>query len=274
MSPAPGRDAVFEGSVPELYESHMVPLIFQPYAGEMARRVAALSPRRVLETAAGTGVLTRALAQALPAQAEIVATDLNPPMLERAQLVGTARPVGWQVADALSLPFDDGSFDVVACQFGAMFFPDRPAAYAEARRVLRPGGTLLLAVWDRIEDNEFTDVVVSAVATVFPGDPPRFMSRTPHGYSDREAIARDLAAGGFAEPPELQTVAKRSRAPSPWDAALAICQGTPMRGEIVERGGVEGLVEATRVAEAALAERFGAAEIESWIQAHLVAATR
>ena len=227
MSPAPGRDTVFEGSVPELYESHMVPLIFQPYAGEMARRVASLAPRRVLETAAGTGVLTRALAEALPAQAEIVATDLNPPMLERAQLVGTVRSVSWQVADAQSLPFDDGSFDVVACQFGAMFFPDRPAAYAEARRVLRPGGTLLLAVWDRIEDNEFTDVVVSAVAEVFPDDPPRFMSRTPHGYSDREAIVRDLAAGGFAAPPMVQTVAKRSRAPSPWDAALAICQGPP-----------------------------------------------
>lgn len=274
MSSAPGRDAVFEGSVPELYESHMVPLIFEPYAADMARRVAALAPGRVLETAAGTGVVTRALALALPSDAEIVATDLNPPMLARAQAVGTARPVQWQVADALALPFDDASFDVVVCQFGAMFFPDKPRAFGEARRVLRPGGTLLFNVWDAIEHNEFTDVVVSALAAVFPQDPPRFMVRTPHGYFDIDAIERDLAAGGFTSPPHIETVAKRSRAPSPREPAVAICQGTPTRDEIVARGGADGLIEATRAGEAALAQRFGTGEVESWIQAHVVAVQR
>ena len=136
----PGSDAVFEGSVPELYDTLFVPLIFQPYADDMARRVAALAPSRVLETAAGTGVVTRAMALALPGHVELIATDLNPPMLERAVAVGTSRPVHWQQADAMRLPFDDESFDVVVCQFGAMFFPDKVQAFAEARRVLRAGG--------------------------------------------------------------------------------------------------------------------------------------
>jgi SAM-dependent methyltransferase len=273
-TPTGGHDAVFAGSVPQLYESHMVPLLFEPYAGEMARRAAALAPARVLETAAGTGVVTRAMDQALPAEVEIVATDLNAPMLERARAVATARPVQWQAADAQALPFEDASFDLVVCQFGVMFFPDKPGAFAEALRVLRPGGTLLFSAWDRIELNEFTDVIVSAVATLFPQDPPRFMARTPHGYFDIEAISRDLSAGGFASAPHIDTVAKRSRATSPREPAVAICQGSPMRDEIVARGGPEGLAEATRVAEAALAERFGSGEIEGWMQAHVVAVQR
>src|SRR5437763_6974761 len=139
----PGSDTVFAGSIPELYDSYLVPLIFEPCAGDMARRVVALGPSRVLETAAGTGVVTRALARVLPPAVEIVATDLNQPMLDRAAAVGTQRAVCWQQADALQLPFDDASFDVVVCQFGVMFFPDKVHAFSEARRVLRPGGTLL-----------------------------------------------------------------------------------------------------------------------------------
>jgi len=267
------RDATFAGSVPELYESHMVPLIFLPYAEDMAIRAAALAPRRVLETAAGTGVVTRAMAQVLSAGTQIVATDLNPPMLARAQSLGTTQPVQWQVADAQALPFDDASFDLVVCQFGVMFFPDKPRAFAEARRVLRPGGTLLFNVWDSLERNEFTDTVMQALARLFPDDPPRFMARTPHGYFDVEAIRRDVAAGGFTEEPRIETVAKRSRAPSPLHPAVAICQGTPMRDEIVKRGGEQGLAAATSAAEALLAQRYGAGEIESWIQAHVVTVT-
>ena len=185
----PGSDTVFAGSIPEFYDTQLVPLIFEPYATDLARRIAALAPSRVLETAAGTGVVTRALARALPASTELVATDLNQPMLDHAAAIGTARSVAWQKADAMQLPFDDASFDVVACQFGAMFFPDKARAFAEARRVLRPGGTLVFNVWDRIEENEFADVVTGALALVFPADPPRFMARTPHGYSDRRVIA-------------------------------------------------------------------------------------
>ncbi len=263
-----GSDTVFAGSVPELYDTHMVPLIFEPYAQDLTRRVVALKPARVLETAAGTGVVTRALARALPAGTEIIATDLNQAMLDRAAAVGTQQPVRWQQADAMQLPFDAASFDVVVCQFGVMFFPDRPHGFREARRVLRPGGVFLFDAWDRIEENEFADVVTNTLATLFPADPPRFMARTPHGYSDHRQIAADLAAAGFTATPSIETVAARSRAGSPGVVATAYCQGTPLRGEIEARAGALG--EATAACTAAIAARFGNGPVDAKIQAHIV----
>ena len=271
-----GSDTLFAGSIPLLYDSHVVPLFFEPYAGDLAQRVAARAPARVLETAAGTGVVTRALARTLDASAAIVATDLNPPMLERAAAVGTARPVQWQPADATRLPFDDASFDVVVCQFGVMFFPDKARAFAEARRVLRRGGTLLFNVWDRIDDNEFTNIATITLAGLFPSDPPRFMARTPHGYFDRGLIARDLANGGFSTAPQIETLAARSRAPSADAAAVAICQGTPLRNEIEARCGASsaGLAEATSACAAAIGARFGSGPVDGKIQAHVVSVQR
>src|SRR3954470_21556682 len=171
-------DKRFTGSIPKLYESHLVPLIFEPFALDLAERVLTERPRRVLEVAAGTGVVTRRLSEALGNGAAIVATDLNPPMLQEARERGTAHPVEWRQADAMQLPFDDASFDAVVCQFGAMFFPDKRKAFAEALRVLRPGGAFHFNVWDRIEDNEFADLVTQAMAAMFPRDPPRFLART------------------------------------------------------------------------------------------------
>ena len=261
-------DRVFAGSIPKLYDSHLVPLIFEPYAIDAAQRLRALAPLRVLEIAAGTGVVTRALVAALDADAQITATDLNQAMLDEAAARGTARPVVWRQADAQHLPFDDGCFDAVVCQFGAMFFPDRPAAFAEARRVLRPGGTFVFSVWDRIETNEFADAVIAALAARIPQDPPRFLARTPHGYADRNAIAHDVAAGGFARPARIDTVAARSRAASAYEPALAYCQGTPLRNEIEARGIPLG--EATDIAAAEIARRFGAAAVDGAIQAHVI----
>jgi ubiquinone/menaquinone biosynthesis C-methylase UbiE len=269
MDDRPGSDTVFAGSVPELYDSHLVPLIFEPYAADLARRVAALAPSRVLETAAGTGVVTRAMARALPASVELVATDLNQPMLDRAAAVGTRRPVQWQQADAMRLPFDDASFDVVACQFGVMFFPDKARAFAEARRVLRRGGVLLFNVWDRIEENEFAHTVTTALARLYPADPPRFMARTPHGYFDQQAISSDLANAGFSAAPRFETMTARSRAVSAHVPAIAYCQGTPLRNEIEARSGAS-LAEATSACAAAIAERFGDGPVDGKIQAHIV----
>lgn len=263
-------DRVFSGSIPALYQRYLGPLIFQPYADDLARRVAARNPGRVLETAAGTGILTRALGHALPAASEIVASDLNQPMLDFA----AAQPRGdralWRQADALNLPFDDAAFDVVACQFGAMFFPDRVAGYREAARVLRPRGRLVLGVWDRIADNEFADVVTAAVAALFPSDPPSFLARTPHGYYDLAVIRQDLAAAGFGHV-EIETIAHRSRAPSPRDPAIGFCQGTPLRNEIEARDPGR-LDEATEAAGAALAEQFGPGPVDGKIQAHVIVA--
>ncbi len=264
-----GHAAAFTGSVADLYDSLMVPMIFEPYAGDLAGRVAAHRPTRVLEIAAGTGVVTRALARALPANVELVATDLNQPMLDRAAAVGTARPVQWRQADAMQLPFPDRSFDAVACQFGVMFFPDKVRAFSEVRRVLRPGGALVFNTWDRLEVNEFAHAVTEALALHFPSDPPRFMARTPHGYFDPDAISTHLAGAGFKASPVVETRAERSRAPEAGVAAIAYCQGTPMRGEIEARSS-DGLEAATEACRAAIAARFGAGPIEGRIQAHVV----
>jgi ubiquinone/menaquinone biosynthesis C-methylase UbiE len=266
-------DKVFAGSIPRFYDDYLVPLIFQPYAADLAGRVAAGSPARVIEVAAGTGVVTRALAAGLPANASIVATDLNQAMLDRGMEVGTHRPVEWRQADAMSLPFADASFDAVVCQFGVMFFPDKAKAFSEARRVLRPGGRFVFNVWDRIEENEFADVVTAALGTLFPQDPPRFLARTPHGHGDRASIERDLRAGGFARAPALTTIAARSRAASARVPAVAYCQGTPLRGEIEARDASR-LEEATDIAEQAVAARFGSGAVDGKIQAHVLVVER
>jgi len=272
MTPPRTTDAVFAGSIPELYDTLMVPLLFAPYADDLARRVAALGPGRVLETAAGSGAVTRALAGALPGDCEIVATDLNPPMLARAQAVGTARAVTWQPADAQALPFPDAIFDVVACQFGAMFFPDKARAYAEARRVLRPGGRFVFNVWDRLEANDFAATVTDALAALHPAAPADFMRRTPHGYFERAAVEADLAAAGFG-PPAWDTLEARSHAASARVPATALCQGTPLRGEIEALPGVT-LAAATDACAAALAARFGDGPVSGRIRAHVVTARR
>ena len=265
-------DKVFAGSIPKIYDTYLVPLIFQPYADDLVRRVASRQPRRVLEIAAGTGVVTRALAATLPEHTEIVGTDLNQAMLDHARTIGTRRPVVWRQADAMKLPFADAEFDAVVCQFGVMFFPDKGKAFAEARRVIKPGGVYLFNVWDRIEDNEFADAITQALASVFPDDPPRFMARTPHGYHDKASIARDLAQGGFRASPEIDTLAARSRAESPKVPAIAYCQGTPLRNEIEARN-ASLLAEATNEAEKAIARRFGTDAVDGKIQAHVVSAS-
>ncbi|MDR5815074.1 methyltransferase domain-containing protein [Caballeronia sp. LZ033] len=266
-------DANFAGPIAGLYEQLLVPMLFAHYADDLARRIAALDPSRVLETAAGTGALTRAMSRRLRRQVTIVATDLNQAMLDHADAVGTPANVTWQQADAQILPFADAGFDVVACQFGAMFFPDKPAAFAEARRVLRPGGTLLFNVWDCIEENAFADTITTALGHVFPDDPPLFMKRTPHGYFDAHTISTDLARAGFDATSRIETVTAQSHAPSARAVAVAYCQGTPLRNDIEARKGAT-LDEATAVCEAAIADRFGTGPVHAKMQAHMIVVRR
>ena len=267
-------DKNFAGSIPEIYDRLLVPLIFQTYARDLAELIARERPGEVLETAAGTGVLTQAIVSRLPTQTRIFSTDLNQPMLDHAGTKPISRDrVTWQQADALALPFEHERFDVVTCQFGVMFFPDKAKAFAEARRVLKPGGVFIFNAWDRIEENEFADVVTTAVAALFPPDPPRFLARTPHGYHDLDTIRRDLANGGFAAAPRIDTVTARSRAASPRMPAVAYCQGTPLRNEIEARNASR-LGEATEIAADAVARRFGRDAVDGKIQAHIVTVER
>lgn len=270
---SPDTDKVFSGPIPKLYEAYLVPMIFEPYATDLVNRLATWPLARVLEIAAGTGVVTRKLASVLPESVSIVATDFNQTMLNLAAEIGTQRPVEWRQADAMQLPFEDAEFDAVVCQFGAMFFPEKSKAFSEARRVLRPGGVFMFNVWDRIEENEFAHSVEMALASFFPEDPPRFMSRTPHGYYDVATIERDLKLAGFPAPPHISIVAARSQAASAQIASMAYCQGTPLRSEIEARGAAR-LGEATDFAAQAIAKRFGPGAVDGKIQAHIVTIER
>jgi ubiquinone/menaquinone biosynthesis C-methylase UbiE len=261
----------FAGSVPASYERLMVPLIFEPYAEELARRVRELRPTTILETAAGTGVVTRALHDSIP-DAEIVATDLNQPMLDIAQERLRSKKVRFVQADALELPFENGSFDLVICQFGAMFFPDKVRGHAEALRVLRDGGSYLLAIWDRIERNALTEVAQQVLIDTFPDDPPLFMREGPFGYADTARIEADLHQAGF-ETVEIQTVELRSRSASAHDAAAALCYGTPLGIEIGERA--PGSLDRVFAAVEHALERFDSpAGIDAPMSAHIVKATK
>ncbi len=264
-------DTHFAGSIPEIYDRYMVPLIFAPYAHDLAERIARVKPHDILEIAAGTGALTRALVAKLPSQTWIVVTDLNQPMLDYSATQLPSDRVAWQQADALALPFEDGTFDAVACQFGAMFFPDKVKGYSEARRVLKPRGHFMFNVWDRISDNEFSDVITRELTALFPHDPPLFMARVPHGYYDPRQIREDLVAAGFTTI-SIETVDHISKAASSRDAAFAYCQGTPVRNEIEARDASR-LEDATRAAADALARRFGDGPIEGRIRAHVISAS-
>ena len=264
-------DAPFTGSIPAVYDRHLGPMFFEPYAEDLARRVASSSPVNVLETAAGSGIVTRALFAQLGERATITASDLNPGMLAVAAAGSWARTVSWRQADAMALPFDDASFDLVACQFGVMFFPDKRRAFSEARRVLKPGGRFVFNVWERLELNEVSHVVAESVAASFPGNPPSLARRVAHGFFDEPAIRALLLEAGFGAVVS-EHVKRRSRAPSAREAAVGLCQGTPIRGEIESRDAAR-LDEVTTTATHALVQRFGPGAIDAAMEAIVFDAT-
>lgn len=239
---------------------------------DLSDRIRDLDPTSVLETAAGSGVATRAIAPILSSEASYVVSDLNRPMLDRAQAIQpNPHELEWSQADCLNLPYASDSFDVVVCQFGAMFFPDRVKAYRETKRVLRAGGTFLFNMWDRIEENDFAFEVESALAGLYPDDPPRFLARTPYGHFDQDVYRNELLAVGFRYI-TIEPVQETSRASDPSIPAIAFCQGTPLRNEIVSRDSGD-LVTATRVATEAISSRFGPGEVSGRIRGFAITAS-
>ena len=269
----PDAGSAFPTSLFEVYDELLVPLIFAPYADDMVHRLTDMNAGSILEIAAGTGAVTRSIAAALPTEVSITATDLVQAMIDQAIRVGTARPVNWKQANVMSLPFERDSFDVVVCQFGVMFFDPKPEAFAEVRRVLRPGGRFLFSVWDALADNEHAATVTDAVKGMFPENSPTFLERFPYGHHDRDAIIADLRAGGFDLQPSINRVGFQSRAETPIHVATAFCAGTPLREEI-ERHGPDSLTKAIEVTAAALAQRFGETNLEGRISAQLITAIK
>ncbi|MBS0559171.1 MAG: class I SAM-dependent methyltransferase [Proteobacteria bacterium] len=247
-------DAIFSDDMAAFYDRWAVPL-FGPYAEDIAARARMPELAEVLEVAAGTGIVTEALARALPQSVAIVATDLSDAMVEFAAARRGDWRVGWRQADALALPFDPGCFDLVVCQFGTMFYPDRVAGHREARRVLKEGGRYLFNVWDSAEQNPDVAVVEDAVAALLPVPRPGFLRRVPFAYHDPDAIRRDLWQAGFADC-TIDRVTTTWHAASADEVALSYCHGTPLRAEI-ELAAPGGLDLAMQAVAAAIAARFG-----------------
>ena len=264
------NDSALTGNLPQLYDRELGDVMFSPYAADIVRRLSGLTSGRLLETAAGTGIVTQALAAALPGAVEIVATDLNQPMLDRAATKKGMERVHFQQANALALPFPEHSFDVVVCQFGIMFFPDRVAGMREARRVLKPGGRFLFNVWGPIADNPVMAVTVEALAKRYPAHPNWFLERTPCGYHDTDAIQSDLKSAGFP-PAKIETVKLTGSSTGPRAPALGFCQGSPMIAEI-QSVDPDGLHTATDAAEALLRDRFGAGQFDTALSALVIEA--
>lgn len=246
--------ASFVGDIPRHYDAGLGPNIFDGYARDLATRTAALDPTRVLELAAGTGILTRHLRDTLP-HAEIVATDLNQPMLEfAATKFSTSEPVVFRAADATDLDEAPSSFDTVVCQFGVMFFPDKRKSFAEALEVLKPGGRYLFNVWGTFADNPFAHVAYEVVAKLFPSNPPQFY-RTPFGYNDIDLIRTELTTAGFHSV-EAEAVPLEVAIHSIEGFATGLVFGNPLFNEIQSRGGVTPRQAVDAIA-AGLAKAFG-----------------
>lgn len=250
----PTLETRFSGSVPENYDRGLGPFIFEHYARQMAERCAAMNPRHVLETAAGTGIVSRHLRDCMTPDCSIIATDLNQPMLDYAAAkLGSDTSIDFAVADACQLPFEEGQFDTVLCQFGVMFFPDRRASYEEALRVLRPGGSYLFSVWDSWVENPFAQIAYNVGAELCPDNPPAFYE-LPFCYNDIDAIKRALDLAGFAN----CRIEKLAHNQALFDADLfakGIVYGNPLHQELLERS-IEPQAACNRMAEA-LREELG-----------------
>jgi SAM-dependent methyltransferase len=268
--PAP----TFAGSIPETYHAHLGPLFFEPYAADLAARLAPLAGPRaaVLEVAAGSGILTRHLRAALPPDATLTATDISPPMLELARAhLGDTRGIDWQPADAAALPFADGAFDAVVCQFGLMFVADKPRAAREAFRVLRPGGQFLLNVWCSLAENPIARITNETVTRFYPADPPGFLA-VPFGFHDPAALRALLADAGFADV-RVTTVELPAEAPTAEHAATGLVSGSPLLSEIQQRGGADP-DEVVRATAAALSSAHGDRPLRAPMKALVAAARR
>lgn len=267
------RDARFDGSIPEMYDRHLGPLLFEPYALDLADRIAKRKPRKVLEIAAGTGIATRRLLDALPKATALTVTDLNPPMLDyaRQRIRSNGRNVEWRQADAQELPFADESFDVVACQFGVMFFPDKVRGLREFKRVLETGGVLIFSVWDSLEKNPLPELAHSTIGKFFRTDPPEFY-KIPFMLGDVGELRQLVEEAGFKEI-AIETLALTGRSESPQHAAEGLVKGNPVINALREQGTAD-IDDIVGAVARAVEERFGARSLQIPLRAHVVTAVK
>ena len=237
----------FAGSIPEFYDRHLGPVIFEPYAKDMAQRAARRAAAgTVLETASGTGILTAHLRKVLPDSTRLIASDLNQAMIDFACLKqNMPSTIEWKQADATVLPFSDRSFSAVVSQFGMMFIPEKSAAIQEAKRVLVEGGLFAFSVWDSLEHNHFGRTAHEVVGSFFDFDPPTFY-QIPFGFHDPHLWINLLRKNGFNSP-EAQLVSFEARSDSAESFAIGLVRGNPVSLAIRDRGlSFDSIVSAVR----------------------------
>lgn len=261
-------DGLFSGAIPELYDGHLVPLLFTPYALDLAERAAELRPTRIFETAAGTGIVALEVAKLVP-NAQIAATDLSQAMLDIALGKSPPSNVEFQQADAQTLPYPNSSFDLGLCQFGVAFFANRVAAFQEAARVLRPGGSFIFSVWDRTGENAITRAFADALAKLLPSVPAT-LNKSPSDPEGVASIEDDLRSAGF-QIVARESLAKRSRIGTAEEAAIGLCHGTPLSADI-NHYGPEFLDRATEAVTAALMPLSSVDGIDAPMTAHIFSA--
>ena len=264
---------LFSHEIPKLYDRYAVPIFFEGYAEDIANRLAPYNPKVILEIASGTGAVTRALSSKFNSSTKIIATDINEDMRRYASTTKTKGSIEWKLADAMDLPFEDETFDAVVCQFGVMFFIDKIKGFSEVYRVLKKGGVFIFNVWGRLSENEFTYVVDESMKGIFRDNPPDFYSRIPFGYHNLKVINEDLVRSGFNGKIETQNVEKRSIADSPMDVAISLCEGTPLRNEILSRDKSK-LDYSKQVASKAIEREFGSGRVDGKMKAYVVIAEK
>ncbi len=263
--------AQFVGDIPKHYDEGLGPILFEGYAADLAKHAASLAGSAALELAAGTGILTRQLRKELPLSTRIIATDLNAPMLDiaRSKLEG-AKNIEFRTADAMALPFADQSFDLIVCQYGVMFFPDKAASFREARRVLKAGGHYVFNVWASLAANPFAKMIDELGQRLMPASPPQFY-KIPFGYHDLKTISSDLAAGGL-RPEKLESL-RLERSVEDWPRfARGLIFGNPFAGELDAAGVPAEDVLKTLISR--LREDFGAEPAKLPLEAIVVIARR
>jgi SAM-dependent methyltransferase len=225
----------YAGMIPRAYHNGLGPMFFEPYAREVAHRLALCPGARVLETAAGTGIVTRHLLARLPPDGQLVASDIEAAMLSIAQAATPPdQRVQWRIVDACALPFEENSFDAMVCQFALMFFPDQVSALREARRVVKPGQAIVMSVWGSLAENPIAQIAHETVTSFFPATPPRFYER-PFGLS--EARVFDLFVKAGFDSVVCDTVDLVGESANAERAAEGLIRGTPVSQEIADLDG-------------------------------------
>ena len=230
--------AEFTGDIPTHYDTGLGPNLFTDFGDRLTGAACDGPATKVIELAAGTGIVSRKLRDSLRRESSLLVTDLNAPMLEVARRkFARGENVDFAVADAMELAFEDSEFDLMVCQFGVMFFPDKVASFREAARVLKPGGRYVFNVFSAMQENPYSQIAYCIPAQFFSGEPPGFY-KVPFHYGNPDVVRKDLAAAGWRDVTH-ETIRLRKKIASPEDFARGLVYGNPLIDEIRSRGGVD-----------------------------------